>query len=92
MVNFHTQTPGQKHISAYAEVDEVIHLKNQNITKRSLGDVVKIVSGIIKGTPIVGNIISRMRSVGGMIIDGINTIINYKKAKAMTAVIHTLNK
>ena len=27
-----------------------------------------------------------------MIIDGINTIINYKKAKAMNAAIHTLNK
>ena len=24
-VNFHTQTPGQKHISLYAKVDEVIH-------------------------------------------------------------------
>ena len=27
-----------------------------------------------------------------MIIDGVNTIINYKKAKAMNAAIHTLNK
>ena len=27
-----------------------------------------------------------------MIIDDINTIINYKKAKAMNAAIHTLNK
>ena len=27
-----------------------------------------------------------------MIIDGIHTIINYKKAKAMNAAIHTLNK
>ena len=62
------------------------------MTKRSLGDVVKIVSGIIKGASIVGNIISGVKSVGGMIIDGINTIINYKKAKAMNAAIHTLNK
>ena len=61
------------------------------MTKRSLGDVVKIVSGIVKGTSIVGNIISGARSVGG-IIDGVNTIINYKKAKAMNAAIHTLNK
>ena len=28
VVNFHTQTPGQKHISPYAKVDEVIHLKD----------------------------------------------------------------
>ena len=62
------------------------------MTKRSLGDVVKIVSGIVKGGSIVGNIISGVRSVGGMIIDSINTIINYKKAKAMNATIHTLNK
>ena len=92
VVNFHTQTPGQEHISPYAKVDEVIYLKDQNITKRSLGDLVKIVSGIVKGASIIGNIISGARSVGGMIIDGINTIINYKKAKAMNAAIHTLNK
>ena len=92
VVDFHTQTPGQEHISPYAKVDEVIYLKDQNITKRSLGDLVKIVSGIIKGASIIGNIISGVRSVGGMIIDGINTIINYKKAKAMNAAIHTLNK
>ena len=48
VVNFHTQTPGQEHISPYAKVDEVIHLKDQNVTKRSLGDVVKIVSGVVK--------------------------------------------
>ena len=92
VVNFHTQTPGQEHISPYAKIDEVIHLKDQNMTKRSLGDVVKIVSGIVKGASIVGNIISGTRSVGGMIIDGINTVINYKKARAMNAAIHTLNK
>ena len=50
------------------------------MTKRSLGDVVKIVSGIIKGASIVGDIISGVRSVGGMIIEGVNTIINYKKS------------
>ena len=61
------------------------------MTKGSLGDV-KIVSGFIKGASIVGNIISGARSVGGMIIDGINTVINYKKARAMNAAIHTLNK
>ena len=27
VVNFHTQTPGQEHISPYARIDEVIHLK-----------------------------------------------------------------
>ena len=92
VVNFHTQTPGQIHISPYAKIDEVIQLRNHNVTKRSLGDFVKIVSGIVKGASIVGNIISGARSVGGMIIDGANTIINYKKAKAMNAAIHTLNK
>ena len=92
VVNFHTQTPGQEHISPYARVDEVVHLKDQNMTKRSLGDVVKIVSGIVKGASIVGDIISGVRSVGGMIIDGVNTNINYKKAKALNAAIHTLNK
>ena len=50
------------------------------MTKRSLGNFVKIVSGIIKGASIVGNIISGARTVGGMIIDDVNTIINYKKA------------
>ena len=49
-------------------------------------------SGIVKGASIVGNIISGARLVGGMIIDGINTVINYKKAKAMNTTIHTLNK
>ena len=92
VVNFHTQTLDQGHISPYAKVDEVFHLKNQNITKRSLGDIVKIVSGIVKGASIVGNIISGARLVGGMIIDGINTVINYKKAKAMSAATHTLNR
>ena len=62
------------------------------MTKRSLGDFVKIVSGIVKGASIIGNIISGARTVGGMIIDGVNTIINYKKAKAINAAIHTLNK
>ena len=57
-----------------------------------MGDLVKLVSGIVKGASIIGNIISGVRSVGGMIIDGIYTIINYKKAKAMNATIHTLNK
>ena len=32
MVNFHTQTPGQIHISPYAKIDEVIQLKNHNMT------------------------------------------------------------
>ena len=41
---------------------------------------------------IIGNIISGTKTIGGMIIDGVNTIINYKKAKAMNAAIHTLNK
>ena len=80
VVNFHIQTPGQEHISPYTRVDEVAHLKDQNMTKRSLGNVVKIVSGIIKGASIVGDIISGARSVGGMIIDGVNTIMNYKKS------------
>ena len=93
LVNFHTQTPGQTHISPYAKIDEVVQLRNHNMTKRSCGDFVKIVSGIVKGASIVGNIISGARTVGGMIIDGVNTIINYKKkAKAMNAAIHTLNK
>ena len=91
VVNFHTQTLGQEHISPYAKVDEVIHLMDRNITKRSLGDIVKMVPGIVKGASIAGNI-TGVRSVGGMIIDGINTVINYKKAKAMNAAIHTLNK
>ena len=58
VVNFHTQTPGQEHISPYAQVDEVVHLKDQNMTKRSLGDVVKIVSEMVKGASIVRNSIS----------------------------------
>ena len=33
VVNFHMQTPGQEHISPYAKVDEVVHLKDQNMTK-----------------------------------------------------------
>ena len=86
MVNFHTQTPGQMHISPYAKIKEVVQLKNHNMTKRSLGDFVKIVYRIVKGACIVGNIISGARTVG------VNTIINYKKAKAMNAAIHTLNK
>ena len=79
VVNFHTQTPGLTHISQYAKIDEVIQLKNHNMTKRSLGGFVKIVSRIVKGASIVGNIISGTRTVGRMIIDGVNTIINYKK-------------
>ena len=92
MVNFHTQTPGQTYITPYAKIDEVIKIGDHNMTKRSLGDIVKIVSGVVKAASIVGNIISGARTVGGMIIDGNNTIINYKKAKAMNAAIHTLNK
>ena len=92
VVNFHTRPPGQTHISPYAKIDEVIQLKNHNMSKRSLGGFVKIVSGIVKGASVIGNIISGTRTVGGMIIDGVNTIINYKKAKAMNAAIHTLNK
>ena len=90
VLNFHTQTPGQMHISPYAKIDEVIKIGDHNMTKRSLGDIVKIVTGVVKGASIVGNIISGARTVGGMIIDGINTIINYQKDKAMNAVI--LNK
>ena len=77
VVNFHTQTPGQMHISPCAKIVEVTYLKNHNMTKRSLGDIVKIVSGIVKGASIMGNIISGARLVGGMIIDGVNTIINF---------------
>ena len=84
VVNFHIQTPGQEHISPYTRVDEVAHLKDQNMTKRSLGNVVKIVSGIIKGASIVGDIISGVRSVGGMLIDGVNTITNYKNRSMWT--------
>ena len=58
MVNFHAQTPGQTHISPCAKIDKVVQLRNHNMTKRSLGDIVKIVSGIVKGASIVGNIIS----------------------------------
>ena len=91
-MNFHTQTPGQKHISSHAKIDEVVKIGDHNMTKRSLGDLVKIVSGVVKGASIVGNIVSGARTVGRMIIDGINTIISYKKAKAMNGAIHTLNK
>ena len=49
-------------------------------------------SRVVKGAKIVGNIISRARTVGGMIEDGTKTIINYKKAKAMNAATHSLNK
>ena len=79
VVNFHTQASGQAHISPYAKIDEVIKIGDHNIAKRSLGDIVKIVSRVVKGASIVGNIISGARTVGGMIIDDINTIINYKK-------------
>ena len=79
VVNFHTQIPGQAHISPYAKIDEVIKIGDHNITKRSLGDIVKIVSRVVKEASIVGNIISGARTVGGMIINGINTII--KKLK-----------
>ena len=92
VVNFQTQTPGRAHISPYARIDEVIKIGDHNITKRSLGDIVKIVSGVVKRASIVGNFISGARTVGGMLIDGINTIINYKKAKAMNVALHTLNK
>ena len=92
VVNFHTQTPGQTHISPYAKIDEVIQLRNHNMTKKSLRDFAKIMSGVVKGASIVGDIICRARTVGGMIIDGVNTIMNYKKAKDMNAAIHTLNK
>ena len=92
VVNLYTQTPGQTHISPHTNIDEVIQLKNHDMTKRSLGDFTKIMSGIVKGASVVGNIISGTRTVGGMIIDGVNTIINYKKAKAMDGAIHTLNK
>ena len=50
-----------------------------------------IVSGVVKGASIIGNI-TGAKAVGGMIIDGFHTIINYKKAKAMNAVIKTLNQ
>ena len=50
VVNFHTQTPGQVHISPYAKIDEVIQIGDHNITKRSSGDIVKIVSGVVKGS------------------------------------------
>ena len=63
VVNFQAQIPGQMHISPYAKIDEVVQLKNHNMTKRSLGDIVKIVSGVVKGTSIVGNIISGARTV-----------------------------
>ena len=49
------------------------------MTKRSLRDIMKIVSGVVKGASIVGDIISGARTVVAMIIDGVNTIINYKK-------------
>ena len=64
VVNFHVQTPGQQHISPYEKVDEIIHLRDSNITKGSLGAVLKVVSGIVKGASIVGDIISGARSVG----------------------------
>ena len=92
VVNFHIQTPGQTHISPHVKIDEIIQLKNYNMSKRSLGGFMKIASGIVKGASIIGNIISGTKTVGGMIIDRVNTIINYKKAKAMNAAIHTLNK
>ena len=92
VMNFHTQTPGQAHISPYAKIDEVIKIGDHNITKRSLGDIVKTVSRVVKGASIVGYIILGARTVGGMLKDGLNTIINYKKAKTMNAAIHTLNK
>ena len=81
VVNFHTQTPGQMHISPNAKIDEVVQLKNHNMTRRSLGDFVKIVSGIVKGASIVGNTIPGARTVGGMIIDGVNTVIIIKRPK-----------
>ena len=64
VVNCHTQTPGQTHISPYTKIDEVIKMGDHNITKRSLGDIVKIVSRVVKGASIVGNIISGARTVG----------------------------
>ena len=80
MVSFHTQTQGQTRISPYAKIDEVVKIGDHNMTKRSLGDFVEIVSRVVKGASIVGNIVSGARTMGGMIIDGINTIINYKKS------------
>ena len=46
-LNFHTQTSG--HISLHTRIDEVIKIGDHNITKRSLGDIVKIVSRVVKG-------------------------------------------
>ena len=65
VVNFHTQTPGQAHISLYTRIDEVIKRGDYNITKRSLGDNVKIVSEVVKGVSFVGNIISGARTAEG---------------------------
>ena len=92
IIDFHTQTPGQTHISPYAKVDEVIQLGEHNITKRSLSAVAGIVSGVVKGASIIGNVISGAKAVGGMIVDGIHPIINDKKAKAINAAIKTLNQ
>ena len=92
IIDFHTQTPGQTHISPYAKVDEVIQLGEHNITERSLSAIEGIVSGVVKGALIIENIISGAKTVGGMMVDGIHTIINYKKAKAMNATIKTLNQ
>ena len=91
IIDFHTQTPGQTHISPYAKVDEVIQLGEHNITKRSLRAIAGIMSGVVKGASIIGNIISGAKAGGGMMVDGIHTIINYKKAK-VNAAIKTLNQ
>ena len=88
IIDFHTQTPGQTH----TKVDEVTQLGQHNITKRSLIAIAGIVSGVVKGASIIGNIISGAKAVAGMMVDEIHTIINYKKAKAMNAAIKTLNQ
>ena len=61
VVNLHTQTPGPMHISPFAKIDEVIKIGDHNMTEQSLGDFVKIVSGVVKGASIVGNVISGAR-------------------------------
>ena len=57
MVNFQAQTPGHTHISPYAKIDEVVQLKNHNMTKRSLGNIVKVVSGIVKGASKIDEVV-----------------------------------
>ena len=73
-------------------MDEVIQLGEHNITKRSLSAIAGIVSGVVKEASIIGTIILGAKAVGGMMVDGIHIIINYKKAKAVNAAIKTLNQ